>query len=259
MGHHGEPIAHYMVSPVRTVYGRTSLREVSHILSEFRLSALPVVDDDHRIIGVISLTDMIRLGSIRPGDSAGQSVLEIPDDPVALAMTPDPLTVSPNMSVPRVARMLLRRRIHRVFVTEGEQLIGVLAMRDLVRVVASSGPMAPVSEYMNDLAVTMPATASVPDAISRLETSQLHAIVVLRNGKPVGTFTQKEAVTARQTFEHAQVDDVMNTSFLCLPIDTPTQRAAHQAVVMKPSIIIAMEGDSVRGVLSPTDFAFAAM
>jgi len=255
----GEQIADYMVAPVRSVRGRTSLREVSQLLTTHGLSALPVVDGDQRIIGVISLTDLIRLGSIRPGDVAGQSVLEIPEDPVALAMTPDPLTVPPTLTVPRAARLLLRRRIHRVFVTKDERLLGVLAMRDLLRVVAARGSTEPISDYMNDLAVTMPATASIPDAISRLETSQLHTIVVMRHGKPVGTFTQDEAVTARHTFERGQVEDVMNTSFLCLPTDTPMQRAAQQAVLMKSSLLIALHAGQVAGVLSPTDFAFAAM
>lgn len=252
-------VGEYMSTPVRTVHGRTSLREVSGLLGVHQMSALPVVDDDGQIVGVISLTDLIRLGHIHGGDAPGRPVVELPDEPTALAMNPDPITVPRKMSVAKAARLLIRRRIHRLYVAEQGLIRGVFAVRDLVQVVADGGQMAPVSEYMNEHSVTVPATASIPEAITRLEGSRVHAVVVMRDGMPVGTFTQDEALSARQVDTHAEVQDTMNRSLLTLPQSTPIRRAAHQALLARPAMIVAMEGSQACGVMSMSDFAFAAM
>jgi len=51
-------------------------------------------------------------------------------------MVVDLVTVSPDTPVTEVARLLVTRHIHRVLVTEGEKVHGVISTLDLVRLVA---------------------------------------------------------------------------------------------------------------------------
>ncbi len=51
---------------VRVAYG-TPFKEVARLLAEHRISGLPVVDDDERVIGVISETDLM----VRQAEAAG--------------------------------------------------------------------------------------------------------------------------------------------------------------------------------------------
>ena len=50
-----------MTTEVVTISPETSLKEVGEILREKRVSGLPVVDKDGSVVGIITLTDMLRI------------------------------------------------------------------------------------------------------------------------------------------------------------------------------------------------------
>ncbi len=58
---------------------------------------------------------------------------------VSEAMTSSVCAVKPEAEVANVARYMLRRKIHRVLVMEGEKLLGILTTTDIVRAVAERG------------------------------------------------------------------------------------------------------------------------
>src|SRR5438132_44793 len=49
-----------MTAPVITVHPWTSAKEVAELLSRHGFTALPVVDDDDRLIGIVTEADLIR-------------------------------------------------------------------------------------------------------------------------------------------------------------------------------------------------------
>ena len=65
----------------------------------------------------------------------------LPVKPVKLAadvMTPDPISLGPDASVPDVARALCDNRVHRVLVVEDSQLRGIISSFDLVALLAGN-------------------------------------------------------------------------------------------------------------------------
>ena len=52
-------------------------------------------------------------------------------------MTPRPFTVTPDDDVREAARQMLYADVHRLFVTDGDRLIGVISTTDIVRAVAN--------------------------------------------------------------------------------------------------------------------------
>jgi len=54
-------------------------------------------------------------------------------------MTPRPLTVSSDADVREAAQQMLYAEVHRLFVTSGNQLVGVISTTDIVRAVAVGG------------------------------------------------------------------------------------------------------------------------
>ena len=56
------PVELYMKSPVQSVSGADTLETARKRLEELRISSLAVVDDAERLTGVISMTDLIRVG-----------------------------------------------------------------------------------------------------------------------------------------------------------------------------------------------------
>lgn len=131
-----------------SVSGGTSARELARILETNEISGVPVVDGLDRVIGVVSKTDLLHrclagpVGS-RPG-TFFRSLAEGLDvggdmDPEDLGtvdefMSADPVTVSPDDSIARVARLLAKERIHRAIVTDKERhVLGVVTSLDLLR------------------------------------------------------------------------------------------------------------------------------
>jgi Mg/Co/Ni transporter MgtE len=52
-------ISEFMITKVRSVHVGASLEEVAHQFERYKLLALPVIDDDHRILGIITVDDTL--------------------------------------------------------------------------------------------------------------------------------------------------------------------------------------------------------
>ncbi|KAB2831968.1 MAG: CBS domain-containing protein, partial [Candidatus Dadabacteria bacterium] len=57
----GKRVQDIMSSPAITVHPYTSVREIAIILDKKRIKRVPVVDDDGRLIGIVSRADIVRI------------------------------------------------------------------------------------------------------------------------------------------------------------------------------------------------------
>ncbi|MEU9670569.1 CBS domain-containing protein [Streptomyces bobili] len=107
----------------------TPFKEVVRLLDHHRISGLPVIDDDDKVLGVVSGTDLVRAQAHRSGRSpvGGATAADL--------MTSPAITVHPEQSVPDAARLMERRGVERLpVVDEEDRLIGIATRRDLLRV-----------------------------------------------------------------------------------------------------------------------------
>jgi CBS domain-containing protein len=123
-----------MQPDVKTVHLEAPLNEALVTLSDAHISALPVVDGLGRMVGVISSTDILT-SEAEAGDREEREAL-FEDTQVREIMTPCPLTVPPEAEVREAAQQMLYADVHRLFVTNGERVIGVISTTDIVRAVA---------------------------------------------------------------------------------------------------------------------------
>ena len=102
------PVDLYMSSPAHSVYEDDNLRDAERRLQELSISSLAVVDVEERLTGVISLTDLLRVGRRQGGIRADASSLTLPEDPVARHMTREVRTVGPEDPVARAAGEMVK-------------------------------------------------------------------------------------------------------------------------------------------------------
>ena len=107
-----------------TVRVGTSVSDVVSLLAEKRIGAVPVMDGD-RVAGIMSERDLIYHLA-----SDGAAVL---DWPVEKAMTSPAITITQEMSVLGALATITQRRIRHLPVVEGERLIGLVSIGDLVK------------------------------------------------------------------------------------------------------------------------------
>jgi CBS domain-containing protein len=133
-----------MTVDVVTVTPETSLHEVARLLSERRISGLPVIDVDGRCIGVVSEADVLvkelgHPGPRRPlewilGDRHDADELRRRAARTAReAMSAPPITIEPDRPVRIAADLMVGQRVNRLPVVEGGRLVGIVTRADLVR------------------------------------------------------------------------------------------------------------------------------
>ncbi len=138
-----------------TLKPTATLREAAITLADESVGGCPVVDDDGRIIGMLSEVDILdalktqhkELRMLMPPEiTFGISFVEIIKEREALAafkevesrlvkdiMTKEVHAVGPNDSVERAIRLMVQHKIHRIPVVQGDRLVGILTRGDVLR------------------------------------------------------------------------------------------------------------------------------
>jgi CBS-domain-containing membrane protein len=133
---------------VRATYG-TTFKEVARLLREHRISGLPVVDEDDKVIGVISETDLMthqarlpdpyepkkrfRLADLAP--AARRQAAKAKARTAGQLMSEPPVTVHADNTIVEAARTMAKNRVERLPVLDEEgRLVGIVTRRDLLQV-----------------------------------------------------------------------------------------------------------------------------
>ncbi len=111
-------------SEVLTVRGDTPVHEAVALLAERKIGAMPVVEGG-RVLGIMSERDVIYCLK-----SDGAAMLDWTVEPI---MTAPAITVTPDTEIMTALSLMTRRRIRHLPVVEGEALVGLVSIGDLVK------------------------------------------------------------------------------------------------------------------------------
>ncbi|ABD06075.1 putative signal-transduction protein with CBS domains [Rhodopseudomonas palustris HaA2] len=139
-----------MTANLVTIGPEASIVDAANAMLEHHVSGLPVVDGGGRLIGIISEGDFIRraeLGTQRkrsrwlrlllgPGTCAADFVHEH-GRKVGEVMTHHPHTISEDTSIEAIVRTMEKHHVKRLPVMRGDQLVGIVTRKNLLRAVAN--------------------------------------------------------------------------------------------------------------------------
>ena len=139
-----------MTRDVATVRPETALAEAIAVMLERHVSGLPVVDDNGKLVGVLSEGDLLRrtetgtepaharwLDFILGPSRLAAEYVRTHGRQVENLMTSDVVSVAPETPVADVVALMESRHIKRVTVLRGDALVGVVSRADLLRPLAS--------------------------------------------------------------------------------------------------------------------------
>lgn len=193
-----------MSAPAVSVGERTSCAEALALLAERRLTALPVVDTDGAVVGLLSEVDLLR-ATLAPDPRAHLAHPASHGEPlppvVADLMTRAPTTVAERGDVADVARLFVRTSFKCLPVLRDGRLVGVVSRSDLVRALARpegevlaevravlaelGGPGWQATLSGGEVLVTGPGSVREDDLATRLASSVLGVRAVRVATRPV--------------------------------------------------------------------------
>lgn len=155
--------ADVMVSKVITVRPDTSVREIAQILLENRISAVPVVDENDALVGIVSEGDLIHrvetgterhrswwLEFLTGKDVMARDFVKSHARKAADVMTHRVVTVQPDTPLAEIASLLEKYRIKRVPVVKDGRLVGIVSRANLVQALVSLGNVTAAAPTIED-------------------------------------------------------------------------------------------------------------
>lgn len=258
MTHFAMPVSQYATKQVVWVRPETSLEEVHEVMTSHGVSCVPVVDAGGRALGVISRSDLLKIGRLSMGPLGRLQAIAWPAATAGEKMHQGVVMVPPGTPIAMAARAMAKQRIHRVFVGEDGNLAGVLSTKELLLAIRDKRVTTPIQEHMSSPAFTIPVDTELSRAMDRLWTAHVGGLVVVDDeDRPVGLFTQVEALLAREQPPETTLEDVLSYAMLCLHASTPLYRAAAHAYATRARRVLVTEEHRVVGVLTGIDFARA--
>ncbi|KGN38572.1 hypothetical protein N803_07475 [Knoellia subterranea KCTC 19937] len=133
-----------MTSPARSLHQSATVDDAIELLGGLRISAVPVVDDHGRVIGIVSEADLLRdhlprdpRAHLRPDAPSTRPRLLL-----AEVMSSAPTTVTPVADCSDVAQTFAGTSFKSLPVVDDQGLLlGVVSRSDLVRVLSAPNPV----------------------------------------------------------------------------------------------------------------------
>ena len=125
----GDPLGRVMVWPVAEVDTRTMLSQVAEVLAADEVGAVPVVASGS-LVGLVSERDVVShvaIGADLSHLTAGE------------VMSTEIVTAQQEDTILRAAQLMCEADVRHLPVLAGEQLAGMVSMRDLLEVLAAEG------------------------------------------------------------------------------------------------------------------------
>ena len=150
-----------MQRDVLSIEATASLLDAHRLFVGQEISGAPVVEEDGRVVGVLSVRDLLRaLDEARESEVveaiyfrdaiefSGPDWDAMPEDfqdrlaarTVSEVMSQDVISVPPNASIAEVARKLRSHRVHRVLVATNDAFVGLISTFDLLALLEGDAP-----------------------------------------------------------------------------------------------------------------------
>lgn len=167
----------FMTTDVLTMHPGTPLKAAAAALADRNVASAPVLDDDGRLVGIVSELDLLahdvpadpltRIGPVPPDTSPLPVV-------VRDVMTREVISLPPSADAALFLRHMLGERVVCIPVLDDDRLVGVVSRRDLLRLLAR-----PDAEIAADVEAAVAAAlpgedwrATVDDGVVRLATTR---------------------------------------------------------------------------------------
>ena len=120
-----------------------SVKSAATLLSTNKIGAMPVVDNHGKLVGLLSERDIVRAFSMRNADIMKMLVGEL--------MSKNPVTCDMEDTMEHAMKLMNRHRFRHLPVMDGEELFGMLSIRDALEDIARAKELE--ANVMRDISI----------------------------------------------------------------------------------------------------------
>jgi CBS domain-containing protein len=129
-----------MTTKVVTVSPGNSIRHAAQMMLDHHVSGLPVVDDEGRLVGIVTEGDLLRRAELGlqgiAASMPAEDYIRSHGWDVGDVMTANVTAVDPSVAIDRVAAIMAEKRVKRLPVVDDGKLVGIVSRADLLRFIA---------------------------------------------------------------------------------------------------------------------------
>ncbi len=202
-------VSEVMRREVATVHPDSAITQVVELLLDKDFTAVPVVDDQGKVVGMVSDNDLLTRGGMNVTISLKKATdldyvrelhesLENANRKVSEVMTREVVTTGPDAILGRAARLMVEKHLKRLPVVDSDgKLVGILGRLDVLNTIAAvhlpewhpeahaDGAQATVGDVMTREVPTVHETATVEEIFDLLVSSSHKRVVVVDDKRQV--------------------------------------------------------------------------
>jgi len=172
-----------MITEVITVYPSDTISHARNLMLERGIKRLLVVNREGKLVGILTLRDIVRILSSRRAPWKWRS---LENSLIGTYMTKDPVTISPDTSLYESAKLMIDLGISGLPVVSSNSLVGLLTKTDLVRFFAEKmRGIFSVKDLMKRDVITVKETDNIKKAAKLMMKEKVKRLVVTDSAKRI--------------------------------------------------------------------------
>ncbi|MGP8320602.1 MAG: CBS domain-containing protein [Methanosarcinaceae archaeon] len=167
--------------------------EVLKILKDKHISGVPVLKDN-KVVGLVTRTNLLR----KPEE-----------EQLALLMARNPITIAPDADITDAAGLLIDNKIRRLPVIDGDNLVGLVTISDIIGSMADLNITEPIGQYLNNGVVPVWYETPLPVVARVMELAHVKASPVLdSNLELVGIISDRDIISSSIIEDTVEMSDM---------------------------------------------------
>lgn len=114
-----------MSSPVISVPENAMVREAAQVMADKKISSILVQGHEDDYLGIFTTTDLVKKVVAKGLDPKTTTVLSVATSPI--------LSIDLYLTPEEANEKMLRHKVKRIAVTKGKKIVGIISVKDIVR------------------------------------------------------------------------------------------------------------------------------
>ncbi len=151
----GKTAKDIMTKDVIVVEEDMKVYRLIELFNDNKIGGMPVVNKERELVGIVTKSDILglfldfdidlklKIGlndilNLKKEEDSAEDVPETETE-VKYIMTPNPITISEDTPIEKLAEIMIDKKIHRIIITRDKSIVGIVSSIDLLHYLAGGG------------------------------------------------------------------------------------------------------------------------